>query len=67
MEEKKTRILFEKTDSEMMNTEVTGKLVDIIEVLLTGITSMFDDDFERLLFKKGIELVYKHWDEEGGE
>lgn len=64
MEEKKTRILFEQIGEERMKTEVEGRLGDLVAVLLTGIAKMFDDPFERMLFKTGIKQVYDHWSEE---
>ncbi len=64
MKEKRTYILFEKLEDGLMSSEVEGRLGDLVAVLLTGIEKIFDDPFERMLFKTGIKQVYDHWSEE---
>lgn len=64
MKEKRTYILFEKLEDGLMNSEVEGPLKDIVSILLTGIEKIFDDPFERMLFKTGNKQVYEHWSEE---
>ena len=64
MKEKRTYILFEKLEDGFMNSEVEGSLKDIVTILLTGIEKIFDDPFERALFKAGLKQVYDHWNKE---
>lgn len=63
MAENRTVIHLELVDDEKVQTEVEGKLFDLINLLLNGIDNMFDD-LDRLAFKSGIKSLYKKWEEE---